>query len=71
MENITMTEAVKKILDRVYAAREQIYGETKNLDAHAYTAYFNDHAQAIIKRNGYTAERSKDGLGYICHRELW
>jgi len=64
---MTEAEASKKIMDKVYAAREQIYEETKHLADKEYTAYFNDHAQDIIKRNGYTAMRSKDGLGYTLH----
>jgi len=61
---MTETEASKKIMDKVYAARDQIYEETKHLADKEYAAYFNDHAQAIITRNGYTAVRSKDGMGY-------
>ena len=64
---MTETEASKKIMDKVYAAREQIYEETKYLADKEYAAYFNDHAQAIITRNGYAAVRSKDGMGYTLH----
>jgi hypothetical protein len=61
---MTEAEASKKIVDKVYAAREQIYEETKNLADKEYAAYFNNHAQVIITRNGYTAVRSNDGMGY-------
>jgi len=61
---MTETEASEKIIDKVYAAREQIYEETKNLADKEYVTYFNNHAQTMIKNSGYTAIRSKDGLGY-------
>jgi len=64
---MTEAEASKKIMDSIYAAREQIYEETKHLAGKEYAAYFNDHAQAVIERSGYTAVRSKDGLGYTLH----
>jgi hypothetical protein len=64
---MTEAEASKRIMDKVYAAREQIYEETKHLADKEYAAYFNDHVQAIIKRSGYTAVLSKDGLGYTLH----
>ena len=61
---MTEEEAVRKILDEVYAAREQIYEETKNLTGEEYIAYFGDRARDSIRRNGYNAVRSNDGLGY-------
>ena len=64
---MTEAEASQKIMDNIYAARERIYEETKHLADKEYAAYFNDHAQAVIERNGYTAVRSRDGLGYTLH----
>ena len=61
---MTEAEATKKIIDELYAAREQIYKETKNLNDKEFVLYFNNHAQDIIKRNGYEAVSLKDGSGY-------
>jgi len=66
---MTEAEASEKIMDNIYAAREQIYEETKNLASKDYVAYFNNHAQTAIERNGYTVVRSKDGLGYTLNSE--
>ena len=65
---MTEAEATRKIMDDIYSAREQIYEETKRLTADEYIAYFSDHARAIIKRNGYTPVRSKNGLGYTLEK---
>jgi hypothetical protein len=65
---MTEAEVSKNIMDKIYAAREQIHKETKYLADKEYAAYFNDHAQAIIARNGYTAVRSKDGMGYTLYK---
>jgi hypothetical protein len=65
---MTEADASKKIMDKIYAAREQIHEETKHLADKEYAAYFNDRAQAVIARNGYTAVRSKDGMGYTLHK---
>ena len=65
---MTESEASGKIMDDVYAAREQIYDETKHLNAGEYVAYFNAHAQDIIRRNGFSAVRSGDGLGYTLQK---
>ena len=64
---MTEAEATRKIIDDIYTAREQIYEETRHLTTDEYVAYFNNRAQAIIKRNGYSTVRSQDGLGYTLH----
>jgi hypothetical protein len=65
---MTEAEVSKNIMDKIYAAREQIHEETKYLADKEYAAYFNDHAQAVIARNGYTAVRLEDGMGYRLHK---
>jgi hypothetical protein len=65
---MTEAETTRKIMDEVYSAREQIYEEIRHLATHEYVAYFNDHAQSIIKRNGYKTVPSKDGLGYTLQK---
>ena len=65
---MTEAEITNKIMDSVYAAREQIYEETKHLLAKEYVAYFSGRAQTTIERNGYRAVRAEDGLGYILQR---
>ena len=65
---MTEADATKKIMDKVYAARKQIYEETKYLSSEEYIAYFGNQVQNIIKRSGYRTVRSEDGLGYILHK---
>ncbi|GBR74141.1 hypothetical protein NO1_1370 [Candidatus Termititenax aidoneus] len=61
---MTEAEATKKIIDELYAVREQIYNDTKNLSEKEYVLYFNNNAQNIIKRSGYRAVYLNDGSGY-------
>jgi glucan phosphoethanolaminetransferase (alkaline phosphatase superfamily) len=55
-------------MDEVYSVREQIYNEIKDLASDEYIAYFSDHAQSGIERNGYKTVPSKDGLGYTLQK---
>ena len=61
---MTEAEATKKIIDDIYAVREQIYNETKSLSDKDYVLYFNNKAQEIIKRNGYKTVYLDNGSGY-------
>jgi hypothetical protein len=65
---MTEAEATRKIIDEVYSVREQIYEEIKHLTTDEYVAYFSDHAQSVIERNGYKTVPSKDGLGYTLQK---
>ena len=65
---MTEAEAEKKIIDEIYAVREQIYNDTKKLPDKEYVLYFNNQAQEIIKRSGYQPIYLKDGSGYTIQK---
>ena len=65
---MTEADATRKIMDDLYAVREQIHEETKHLAAEEYVSYFGNHIRTIVENNGYKTVRSKDGLGYTLQK---
>jgi hypothetical protein len=60
----TEMEATKGIIDEIYAVREKIYNETKDLSGAEYIAYFNNNAQDALAKSGYKLVYLSDGRGY-------